>query len=104
MLGADPVDGGFTERGRIRVRVRCRTESGPCRVTLAAPRARRSARIGPGRTVVRLRLALARKTRRAVHRHPRRGVRVKLTLRGRDVAGLTARTTRRVRVRARPAP
>ena len=91
-------------RGRITVRLRCTPANGKrCKVTLAASRARRTATLKAGRTT-KLRLKLAPKLRRAIRRHPRNGVLVRLTATARDDAGRTARATRKLRVRTKRSP
>ena len=91
-------------RGRIVVRLRCTPAAGRrCRATLAAGRARRGATLRAGRAT-KVRLALPRRLRRAVRRHAKRGVLVRLTATARDGAGRRARTTRKVRVRPRRSP
>ena len=95
-------------RGRVTLRVRCTDR----RLGAALPRSTLRASRAPGARVTlngatraaKLRLKLPKKVRRAVRRHPRRGVRVKFTVSGRDDAGRTGRASRRVRVRARRAP
>ena len=91
-------------RGRITVRLRCAPANGKrCRVTLAVSRARRTATLKAARTT-KVRLKLAPKLRRAIRRHPRSGVLVKLTATARDDAGRVARATRKIRVRAKRSP
>jgi hypothetical protein len=91
-------------RGRITVRLRCRPANGKrCKVTLAASRTRRTATLKADRTT-KLRLKLPSKLRRAIRRHTRNGVVVKLTATARDGAGRTARATRKIRVRPRRSP
>ena len=72
-------------------------------MTLAASRARRTATLKADRTT-KVRLKLAPKLRRAIRRHPRSGVLVKLTATARDDAGRIARATRKLRVRAQRSP
>jgi hypothetical protein len=97
----------MSSSGRVGVHVRCATTAAACRTRLALRRGRplafRSATLRSGRTRS-VRLTLPARTRRAIRRHPRKGLLVTVRVTGRDGAGRNGRATRRIRVRAIRAP
>jgi hypothetical protein len=93
-------------KGRVTLRLRCRTDGSPCAAALALRRGRRVARasatLRSGATR-RVRVRLAKRVRRSIRRS-RKGLLLQAVATGRQGDGRSDRATRRIRVRARRAP